>query len=175
MQYSSDNIHNFTLFAQTSPDSGSTLGYGFVHEGSNRTLQSYPQADFILPVFLTKTQNIIDYIDVTYDNSIFTMERQEINPWFIEFNFFDSIERNKVNEGANLTSIMLNYIRFVRPDVSSLIDADLKSWFDNIGIYELPWNSGQSNQTDLNTLDKISFINQNIVSKAYYLNIDINS
>lgn len=174
MEYSFDNIHSFNIFVNTSPDANSPLGYGFVHEGQNRTLESYPQNDFFLPVFLTRTGNLMEYADVTHDDTIFVMQRQEINPWFMEFSFFDSIDRNKVNDGADLTNIMLNYIRFIRPDVASFVDADLKLWFDNIGRYELPWNKGENNETDFDKLDKISLINQNIVSKAFFSKIDVN-
>ncbi len=174
MEHSLDNIHNFQIFAKTSPSVDMPEGYGFVHEGSVRTLKSYPQSDFYLPIFITKTENLLDYVDVSHDNSIFVMERQEVNPFFIEFSFFDNIKRNKVNEGADLTNIMLNYIRSVRPDVANLLDSELKNWFDNIGRYELPWNKGEANQTDLDNLDKISQVNQNIISKANFFNIAIN-
>lgn len=174
MEYALDNIHKFQIFAQTSPSSELPGGLGFVHEGDPRSLQEVPQFDFYLPVFITQTGSLMEYVDISHDNSIFQMERQEVNPYFIEFAFFDTIQRNKVNEGADLTNIMLNYIRSVRPDVANLIDVDLKSWFDNIGRYELPWNKGEENQTDLDTLDRISLINQNIISKANSYDITIN-
>lgn len=175
MEQSFENIHNFKIPVKISPDSGMTLGYGFIHEGQNRTLSPLPQNDFFLPVFLTKTEKLLEYVDITKDDTVFVMQRQEVNPWFIEFEFFDTIKRNKVNEGANLTNIMLNYIRSVRPDVSALIDIDLKNWFDTIGRYELPWNKNESNETNLNDLDRISLINQNIISKSFFLKIDINN
>jgi hypothetical protein len=174
MEYSFDNTHSFQIYVRTSPDTGSTLGYGFVHEGQTRTIQPLPQKDFYLPVFLTRTGNLMEYVDVTHDDSIFIMQRQEVNPYFIEFSFFDGIKRNKVNEGVNLTNIMLNYIRSVRPDVASLIDQDLRTWFDTVGRYELPWNKNESDETSLDTLDKISLITQNIISKAFFAKIDIN-
>lgn len=174
MEYSFENINKFKIYVRTSPDTGSTLGYGFVQEGPNRTLQAFPQFDFFIPVFITKTGSITEFVNITHDDTIFSMERQEVNPFFTEFSFFDTIRRNKVNEGADLTNIMLNYIRLVRLDVASLSDSDLKNWFDNTGRYELPWNKGEANQTDLDTLDKISLISQNIISKANFFNIDVN-
>ena len=175
MEYSFDNIHSFTIPVRTSPDSGSTLGYGFVHEDSIRTIKPYPKSDFFLPVFITKNENLLEYVDVTHDDTIFVMQRQEVNPWFIEFGFFDTIKRNKVNEGLDLTNIMLNYIRSVKPEISSLVDNDVKIWFDTIGKYELPWNKGTSNETTLDNLEKISLISQNIISNAFFNHIDINS
>lgn len=179
MEYSEKNIHSFKIYVNTSPDSGSTQGYGFVHEGALRTLQSFPQNDFYIPVFLTRTAKQLEYVDISYDNSTFIIERQEVNPWFIEFSFFDTIIRNKTNEGANLTtgiglSAMTNYIRFIRPDLSGLSDNDLKLWFDMTGKYQLPWNKGLINETDLDTLDKLTLLNQNIISKANVYKIDIN-
>lgn len=174
MEHSIDNIHKFKLYAQTSPDATSILGYGFVHEGTPRFIQSYPQYDFYLPIFITKTSSLLEYVEITHDDSIFTMERQEVNPFFIEFSFFDTIKRNRVNDGVDLTNAMLNFIRSVRPDIASLVNNDLKTWFDNIGRYELPWNKGTSNKIDIDMIDKISFINQNIISKANSLNITIN-
>jgi hypothetical protein len=174
MEYSSDNTHSFTIPVRTSPDTGMTLGYGFVHEGANRSVEALPQSDFFLPVFLTRTGNLMEYVDITHDDTVFVMQRQEVNPWFVEFDFFDTIKRNKVNEGADLTSIMINYIRSVRPDIAALMNNDIKAWFDSTGRYQLPWNKGASNQTDLYILDRISLINQNIISKAYFYKIDIN-
>lgn len=174
MEYSFDNTHNFTIPVRTTPDSGSTLGYGFVHEGQVRTIHSYPESDFYLPVFITRTESLVEYVEVTQDDTIFYMERQEFNPWFIEFSFFDTIKRNKINEGIDLTSDMLTMIKSVRPEISSYIDSDIRNWFDNIGKNEIPWNKGQIGETNLDTLDQISLINENIVSKAFYYKIDIN-
>lgn len=176
MEYSIDNTDKFKIYVNTSPDSGRTSGYGFVWEGTNnRHLESYPQSDFFVPIFITKTESLYEYVDTTHDDTIFVMERQEFNPFFIEFGFFNTIKRNKVNNSDGLTLIMLNYIRAVKTDVSTYSDADLRVWFDTIGRYELPWNPGQSNETTLDTLDRISLISQNIISKAKFYNIDINS
>ena len=174
MEYSFDNIHSFTIPVRTSPDSGLTEGYGFVYEGQNRTVHALPQNDFFLPVFITRTGNLMEYVNVTHDDTVFVMQRQEVNPWFIEFSFFDTIKRNKVNEGVDLTNIMINYIRSVRPDIAAFIDNDVKTWFDTTGRYQLSWNKGQTNETNLDNLDKISLINQNIISKAFFYKIDVN-
>jgi hypothetical protein len=174
MEYSLDNIHNFTIAVKTSPDSGLTAGYGFIHEGQVRTVEALPQNDFFLPVFITRTSNLMEYVNITRDDTIFVMERQEVNPWFIEFSFFDTIKRNKVNEGADLSVLVINYIRSVRPDVSSFSNNDVKKWFDLYGRYELPWNKGTANEITLDTFDKISLTIENIISKANFYKIDIN-
>jgi len=166
--------NKITLFVKTGFDSGSTLGYGFIHEGPIRTLEALPQNDFFIPLFLTSTNSYYDYVNITHDDTIFKMERQEFNPFFIEFGFFDGIKRNKVNNGEDLTAIMINYIRLVRPDISNFTNIEVKKWFDEIGKYELPWNKGESNETNLDDLDKISLLMQNIISKANFLDININ-
>lgn len=169
-----ENIHKFEIAVKTSPDSGSTLGYGFIHEGPVRTVNTLPQNDFFLPVFITQTQDYYEYVNVTHDETIFTMERQLFNPYFLEFGFFEGIKRNKVNNGEDLTVAMINYIRAVRTDISYLSNQEVKDWFDNTGKYELPWNKGAANETDLDKLDKINLLLQNIISKANYYNITIN-
>lgn len=174
MEHNSDNIHNFTLFVRTSPDTGSTLGYGFVHEGPNRHVSNLPQNDFFMPLFLTKTEDYYEYVDVTHDDTIFKMERQAFNPYFLEFEFFDGIKRNKVNNGEDLTVAIINYIRLVRSDISNLSNQEVKDWFDTIGKFELPWNKGTPLETTFDKLDTIGVLMQDIISKAKFLDIEIN-
>lgn len=174
MENNSENTHKFTLFVKTSPDSGSTLGYGFVHEGSDRQVHNLPQNDFFMPLFLTKTEDYYEYVDVTHDETIFKMERQAFNPYFIEFEFFDGIVRNKINNGEDLTVAIINYIRLVRNDIANYTNQEVKDWFDSIGKFELPWNKGTSLETDLDKLDTIGILLQDIISKAKFLDIAIN-
>lgn len=174
MEYNSENTQKFTLFVKTSPDSGSTLGYGFVHEGADRQIFDLPQNDFFIPLFITKTEDYYEYVDVTHDDTIFIMERQIFNPYFIEFQFFDGIVRNKVNNGEDLTTTIINYIRFVRSDIATYTNQEVRDWFDIIGKYELPWNKGTAFETDLDKLDTIGVLMQDIISKAKLLEITIN-
>lgn len=179
MENFSDNIHKFKIFQKTYLDPTMPLGYGFAHGNKNKFLSPNPEKDFYLPIFITRTSNLMEYVDVTRDDTIFTMQRQEINPWFIEFSFFDTIKRNKVNNGADLTAgagltTMINFIRSVRPEIATFSDANVRAWFDNIGKFEFPWNKGGANQTDLDTLDKLAYLNTNIISKAFKYGIDIN-
>lgn len=168
------NKNKIKLFVKTSVDSGSTLGYGFIHEGATRTLEALPQSDFFIPIFLEKNESYYEYVDVTHDDTIFTMQRQLFNPFFLEFEFFDDIQRNKVNNGEDLTLSMIFYIRNVRTDIANLSNEEVKTWFDNIGRYELPWNKGEDNETTLDDLDEAAVILQNIVSKAHFLGLTIN-
>jgi hypothetical protein len=133
-----------------------------------------PEYDFYLPVFLTRTYDLYEYVQVNKDERIQKIERQEFNPFFLEFGFFDSINRNRVNHGGELTSAMLNFIRLRRPDVATLNDNELRQWFDNIGVNEFPWNKGTAQETTLNDIDEVSFVAGHIISKAKQFNIDIN-
>lgn len=174
MEYNSENIDKFNIYVRTSIDTGSTLGYGFVHEGANRQLFSFPEKDFYLPIFLTRTEDYYEYVEVTRDETIFKMERQNFNPFFLEFKFFDGIKRNKVNNGEDLTVAIINYIRFVRNDIATYTNQEVKDWFDLIGKLELPWNKGGNPETSIDTLDTIGVLMQDIISKAKSLDIAIN-
>lgn len=144
----------------------------FFHSDGNK--YGFPELDFHVPVFLTKTYEIYEYVQIDKESEIIPIVRQEFNPFFIEFGFFDTIKRNKVNQGSELTSSMLNFIRLRRLDVSNLNDDDLVKWFDEIGINELPWNKGTSLETTINDIDEVSYSSSHIVSKAKYFNIDVN-
>lgn len=182
MEGHADNIHKFKIPVRTSPTPDIQGGYGFVHKnGKNRTLSPFPQNDFFLPVFITRTGNLMEYVDIAFDETEFVMQRQEINPYYIEFQFFDTIKRNKVNNGADLTTAMIAFIRSERPDISASFPLDntlttwpftngLRYWFDNYGRYDFPWEGG----TTLDKIDKVALVNENIISKAFFQNITIN-
>lgn len=144
----------------------------FFHSDGNK--YGFPELDFYVPVFLTRTYEIYEYVQIDKESEIIPIERQEFNPFFIEFGFFDTINRNKVNNSSQLTTNMLSFIRVRRPDISYLNDSDLRKWFDEIGINELPWNKETSLETTINDIDEVSYIPSHIISKAKYFNIDIN-
>lgn len=165
-----DNIQQHKIYVEAvlvAPDC-----WEFVH--NDRTTQSKPEFDFNVPVFLKRTYEVYEYVDVAKEDTIEKIERQEFNPFFIEFGFFDTIERNKVNNGEDLTLAMLNFIRSRRQDVASLNNNDLKKWYDDIGKNEFPWNKGTSTETTVNDIDEVSFVAGDIVSKAKFFGIDIN-
>lgn len=165
-----DNINKYEIYVDAQLVEPGCWEF-FHNDGS---VNGFPEFDFHIPVFLTRTYEIYEYVQVDKESEIIPIQRQEFNPFFIEFGFFDSINRNKVNQGVQLTLDMLNFIKIRRPDVSSLNNNDLKQWFDEIGINELPWNKGTSLETTINDIDEVSFISSHIVSKAKYFNIDIN-
>lgn len=167
--------------------SGQTISYQIKHSDGN--VYSFPESDFFINVSLFKNVYINDYVSIDKQENIRSIQRQRINPFFIEYSFFDSIKRNKINSGNDLTQEHVNFIRDRRPDINSsfppnqtfnyrgqMIDGDerIKRWFDLSGKNELPWNEGTENEVTINDLDKVVTNITNIVSKADYFNININ-
>lgn len=165
-----DNIPQFKIYVDAQKIAPGS--WNFFYRNGDRGY--VPEFDFFVPIFLKKTYEIHEYVQVDKEDTILPIERQEFNPFFIEFGFFDSIERNKVNKGGNLTSAMLNFIRLRRPDVANLNDSALRKWFDEVGINEFPWNKGTSTETTIDDIDEVSFVAGHIVSKAKQFRIDVN-
>jgi hypothetical protein len=165
-----DNIQQYKIYVDAiEADPGQWL---FLQE--DRSLNLQPDKDFYLPVFLRRTYEVYEYVDISKEEDIIPIERQEFNPFFIEFGFFDTIERNRVNNGGELTVAMLNFIRIRRPDLPFMSDNDLKKWFDEIGKNEFPWNKGSATETTINDIDEVSFVAGHIISKAKQFKVDIN-
>lgn len=168
-----DNIQKYSIYVNATKVSGTTDSWLFAYgDGSSQTI---PENDFYLPVFLKRTYEIYEYINVSRDTEIIPIQRQEFNPFFIEFGFFDNIKRNRVNNGKELTLAMVNFIKIRRPDVANLNLNDMRKWFDDIGKNELPWNKGTSSETTLNDIDEVNFVSSHIISKAKNFGIDINN
>lgn len=165
-----DNIQQHKIYVEAievAPDC-----WDFVQ--TDRSTNRFPEFDFHIPVYLKRTYELHEYVQVDKEDDIIPIERQEFNPHFIEFGFFDTIERNRVNNGGELTVAMLNFIRLRRPDIAGLNDNEIKKWFDDIGKNEFPWNKGTALETTINDIDRVSFVASHIISKANYFNIDIN-
>jgi hypothetical protein len=165
-----DSIQQYKIYVEAvriAPDC-----WNFVQ--SDRSEKRHPEFDFHVPIFLKRTYEAYEYVDVAKEDNIEKIQRQEFNPYFIEFAFFDTIERNKVNNGIDLTLAMLNFIKSRRADVVNLDNNELKKWYDDIGKNEFPWNKGTSTETNVNDIDEVSFVATNIVSKAKFFGIDIN-
>ncbi|MEK6829312.1 MAG: hypothetical protein AABY15_04230 [Nanoarchaeota archaeon] len=165
-----DNIQQYEIYVDVEKVAPGC--WDFIYDNGSR--KRFPEYDFYLPLFLTKTYELYEYVQVNKEEEIIPIQRQEFNPYFIEFGFFDTIERNRVNKGGELTAAMLNFIRLRRPDVATLNDNELRNWFDDIGINEFPWNKGTTQETSIDDIDKVSFVAGHIVSKANYFKIDVN-
>lgn len=165
-------LHKYKLYLDIRKDRNFPTGFGFLH--SDRTINSLPENDFYLPIFLEKSTNKYEYVDVQKDETIEPIERQEINPYFIEFGFFDDIIRNKIIRGEHLTLGMSNFIKEKRPEIANLSFQDLKKWFDEFGKFELPWSAGTTNEVTIDDIETSSIQFQHIVSKAGNFSIEIN-
>ncbi len=150
-----------------------TQGYGFIDE--NGSISEHPPHDFWINVPIYRTCEIMDYVDVQKDERIQPIERQEINPFYLEYAFFDDIQRNKVNNGIELTDTMVNFILSVRPDIREYSNQQVRDWFDLVGKNELPWNMPDGSKVKMDDIERSQIILTSIVSKANHLKIDIYS
>lgn len=160
------------IYIDVRPSSAFTQGYG-IFQPSTKILNTVPESDFYINIPLKRTYNIYEYVDTQKDENIESIPRQEINPFFLEYSFFDSTKRNKVNNSKELSSVQLNFIRSKRSDVSMLNDENLKNWFDERGKNELPWTDLNGESVSIYDIELSQMNLATIVSKANFLNIDI--
>lgn len=164
-----DDIQQYQIYVQANliaPDC-----WEFVYTNGNKSL--VPEFDFYIPLFLTRKYDTYEYVEVFKDDRIYQIQRQEINPYFIELSFFDTIQQHKVLRGSDLTIDMIDFIRTKRADTSEFSDQEVVMWFDNIGVNELPWFEGTSNEITIDDIDLLNLNATHTVSKANYFNIDI--
>lgn len=171
-----DNKYTFDIYRNIRTDENNVngLGYGYFDPLNPTVLSPVPVNDVWVPIFLTRSCDIYEYVDVAKDDTIYTMQRQEINPFFVEFSFFEDVERVKVTDGQDLTSGMINFIKTRRPDVLSMTDAEVKTWFNLYGRNELPWNKGTDTETTLDDITLSVTVTSNVISKARFFNITVN-
>lgn len=165
------DIIKLELLIQTYQDSGFTKGYGIVW--SDGYIDENPQNDFWITLPLKKTYEIIDYANIDKDKTIQKIERQEINPYFIEYSFFDQIVRNKINNGSELTDAQILYIKSIRIETVLFSQEEMIEWYDNIGKNEFPWILPNGEKITEKEIEKQDFNLNSIISKADYLNIKV--
>jgi hypothetical protein len=166
-------INRYELYAQVAPNSAYTFGYGFVH--TDREVRPNSEFDLVVPIFLKKTYDYYEYVDVKRDNTIIPLNRQEVNPYFVELSFFDDVDRIGLQNGYQLTNSMVEFIRTRRSNVINMTDQQLREWFNNYGFYELPWNKGDSNETTLAEIETYGILLNTITGRAKLFNITINT
>ena len=155
---------------------------------SDGTIGDVNDNDFFINLPIYQTQRSIDYIDVQKEDNIYKIERQEFNPFYIEYDFFSTTKTVIMSRGEYLDSENIKYIRQVRPsiDLKFLInqnkeyngtfyygDEGIKAWYQAEGRLEFPWNETgvEVNEEDV----ALSSINANTVyGKAQYFPIKIN-
>jgi len=167
-----NDILHINLVVDQRRSSAFTQGYAFVDEQGNVT--EHPPNDFWINIPLHRTGEIMEYVDVQKDKRIQKIERQEINPFYLEYTFFDDIQRNKVNNGFELTETMINFILSNRADIQGFTNQQVRDWYDLIGKNELPWSSPNGKIT-VDDIERSQIILTSIVSKANHLKIDIHS
>lgn len=167
------DINRYELYAQIAPYSGYTFGYGFVH--TDREIYPNVEFDLVVPIFLKKTYDYYEYVDVKRDNTIIPLNRQEVNPFFIELSFFDDVDRVGLQNGYQLTNSMVEFIKTRRSDMSTMTNQEVREWFNNYGFFELPWNKGQSNETTLAEIENQGILLNTITGRAKLFNIAINT
>lgn len=171
MNHSEGELPKITLYVDVRPSTAFTEGYVFVNESGGTS--PIPFSDFWLNIPLYRTYQLLDYVDVSKDDRIQKIERQEINPFYLEYAFFDSIQRNKVNNGSELTEVMVNFILSKRADIQGMSSQQVREWYDYIGKNELPWTAPDGSKVTADDIETSQVILTSIVSKAKLLNIDI--
>jgi hypothetical protein len=143
---------------------------------------------YYINVFLTKTCEITEYVDVKKDEKIFKINRQEINPFYINFGFFNSIRRIKVNNKYDLTPAMISYLETnyqlsIITYLSKNTEGDFFSWFDDIGynllindvVVTINETTGERKEENgLEKLEKLQPKLDSLISKSFYFPISIN-
>ncbi len=165
-----DNIQQYQLYVDVIKSSSGDLLF-YDENGFSSTI---PKKDFWFPIFLTRSSVAYEYVQVFRNDEILPIERQEINPYFIELSFFDTIKKHKVLSSLDLSIAAINFIKKSRIELTNLSTQEILAWFDNIGVNELPWFKGTDSEVTADTLDELSVIESHTVSKANYYNIDIN-
>lgn len=166
-----NNIQQFKIYVDA-VKSGSD-DWLFFHKNDTE-LHGNPENDFYIPILLTTNNDLFEYVQIDMGDEVERVERQEVNPFFMELSFFDNIKQIKILSGDELTSPMISFIRNNRPELSELNISEIKEWFDQIGINELPWNSGTPSEVTIDDIDRLQVSNHRVISKANYFNIDIN-
>jgi hypothetical protein len=66
--------------------------------GKNNTTGSINDSDWFVDVFLTKSINLNGYVQINRDNFTYEIDRQNINPFFYEIGFFQTIKKISFDE-----------------------------------------------------------------------------
>ncbi len=141
--------------------------------------------DFYINIFLTKTCEIFEYVDTQRDDKIFVVDRQRINPFYINFGFFNTVQRIKVNNSSDLTLMMKHFLNINYTDSISNFpyNGDVSYWFDDIGYNQLlndvtimidSVTGEKREENGIEKLEKLREEKTSIVSKSYFFPIFIN-
>lgn len=171
MMHSEGQLTKTTIYVDIRSTSAYTQGYAFVAQDGS--ISEVPFSDFWVNIPLFKTSEILDYVDVQKDSRIQAIDRQEVNPFYLEYKFFDDVVRNKVNNGSELTDTMINFILSKRNDLIGFTNDEVRAWYDYIGKNQLPWTAPDGSSITVDDIETSQTILNSIVSKARLLKIDI--
>ena len=162
------------------------LDKAFIKKTICFTKNSLLPKDIFVNLLLTKTSEIYEYVDVKKDEKTYSIDRQLINPYYINFGFFSSVSRIKLNSSLDLNLQMKNYLNTTYTNSVALYSAStqpVEAWFDDIG-YNILANdiiatvdevTGlKSEENGLERLEKVSKDVSSVVSKSFYFPISIN-
>lgn len=143
----------------------------------------FKQKDCFITIFLTKTCEIYEYVDIKKDEKIYKIDKQTINPYYINFGFFNTTKRIKINKAQDLTSDMISYLSTTYFDSINKYGTDILTWFEEIG-YNILINditttiddtSGEKKQENgLDKLEKLKSNTDSVISKTYFFPISVN-
>lgn len=193
-----DNIRRYKLYIDVVPSqsgpfgtagqTGATLnnnGLFYKIKHSDGTLHDTAENDFYINLPIYKTNRSYEYVDLKIDDTTHSVERQQFNPYFIEYGFFGTTVRGRIQQGsqldqdnikfivnnrpdfyadvfngANLTTDQIAFIREKRPDISNGIETGADLNLENIEFIRTnrpDINSGIIDGTHLNA-ENITFI-----------------
>lgn len=72
---------------------------------TDRTLSDSYDKDFYITVPVLKTVDVDEYVDVEIDPLRLNVERQLINPYFLELGFFENIDSVKQENSNGINSV----------------------------------------------------------------------
>lgn len=166
-----EQINKYRIYVRTHSSDLFDSGYAFIGSG-NSYLES-PENDMFITVSLQRTSSINDYVIVRKHNESESIQRQEINPFFYEYSLFDSISRNRINSGNDLSSRMIDFIKSIFPQFIDYTNQQVRDWFDYEGMNLLPWTTANGSSIDLRQILDSHPDLSTVASRASSYNIDI--
>ena len=172
MTFDSD-VNKYEIYAHLVKTDNFTSGYGFLH--SNNNVYAHIENDIVIPVFLTRKNDYHEYVDVKLSDPITFVDRQQVDPYFMELGFFDGLQTGELRKGSQLNTNSIKYIIERRPDIASMTPSQVRVWYEKIGYLQLPWNINDAVlKTTVDDIENASSTIATIEGKAKAYNININ-
>ena len=85
-----NNVHKFKIYVDAVK---AVLTTGCFFHKNDTELHGNPENDFYIPILLTTNNDLFEYVQIDMGDEVERVERQEVNPFFIELSFFDGIKQ----------------------------------------------------------------------------------